>query len=94
MAVEVRALSWNDEAEAHIAEHGVTPREVNQMVENPHIIVRNRQRRRAPVLLIGRTHGGRVLSVPLAKTRDPGVWRPITAFPATEAQAALLDKHS
>ena len=94
MAVEVRVLSWNDEAEAHIAEHGVTPREVNQMVENPHIIVRNRKRRRAPVLLIGRTHGGRVLSVPLAKTRDPGIWRPITAFPATEAQTTLLDKHS
>jgi uncharacterized DUF497 family protein len=94
VATEVRALSWNDETEAHIAEHGVTPREVNQMVENPHIIVRNRQGRRAPMLLIGRTHGGRVLCVPLAKTRDPGVWRPITAFPATEAQAALLDKYS
>lgn len=94
MAVEIRALSWNDETEAHIAEHGVTPREVNQMVENPHIIVRNRKRRRAPVLLIGRTHGGRVLSVPLAKTRDPEVWRPITAFPATQAQTALLDKNS
>jgi hypothetical protein len=94
VAVEVRALSWNDETEAHIAEHDVTPREVNQMVENPHIIVRNRKGRRAPVLLIGRTHGGRVLSVPLAKTRDPGVWRPITAFSATEAQTALLDKNS
>ena len=94
MAFEVRAFSWDDQIEAHIAEHGVTPREVNQMVENPHIIVRNRRGKRAPVLLIGRTHGGRVLSVPLAKTREPGVWRPVTAFPATEAQTALLDKNS
>jgi uncharacterized DUF497 family protein len=94
VAVEVRALYWDDQTEAHIAEHGVTPREVNQMVENPHILVRNRKGKRAPMLLIGRTHGGRVLSVPLAKTRDPGVWRPITAFPATEAQTALLDKNS
>jgi len=94
VAFEVRALSWDDQTEAHIAEHGVTPREVNQMVENPHILLRNRRGTRAPVLLIGRTHGGRVLSVPMAKTRDPGVWRPITAFPATDAQTALLDKNS
>ena len=93
MAVEVHALSWDDENEKHITKHGVTLREVNQMVENTHIVVRNRRNRRAP-LLIGRTHGGRVLCVPIRKTREPDVWRPVTALPATEAQTSLLDKHS
>ncbi len=94
MSVHVRTLSWDDENEAHIARHGVTIGEVNQIVENRHIVVRNRRHRRAPLLLIGRTHGGRVLSVPIEKTAEPDVWRPVTAFPATEAQTSLLAKSS
>ena len=46
MAVDVRALSWDDQNEAHITRHDVTPREVNQVVENPHILLRNRKHRR------------------------------------------------
>lgn len=94
MAVEVRVLRWDDKNEDHIARHGVTAREVNQVVENAHILLRNRNRRRARLVLVGRTHGGRALCVPLAKTRDDGVWRPVTAYAATEAQIALLDKHA
>ena len=94
MAVRIRALSWDDDNETHICEHGVTPREVSQMVENPHIVVRNRRERRAPLQLIGRTHGGRVLCVPIEQTGDADVWRPVTAFPATAAQTALLESNS
>jgi uncharacterized DUF497 family protein len=94
VAVDVLALSWDDENEAHIIKHGVTLSEVNQMVENPHVVVRNRRNRRAPLLLVGRSHGGRVLCVPIRKTTEPTVWRPVTAFPATEALTSLLDKNS
>jgi uncharacterized DUF497 family protein len=86
-------MSWDDENEAHIAEHGVTIREVNQMVENRHIILRNRRDGRAPLLLVGRTHGGDVLCVPIEATNDPDVWRPVTAFPASDAQISLLSKN-
>jgi uncharacterized DUF497 family protein len=92
VAIEVHALSWDDENEAHMAKHGVTPREVNQMVENPHLLVRNRKHKRARLLMIGRTHGGRALCVPLAKTPEDHVWRPVTAFAASEAQTKLLDR--
>jgi len=94
VAVEVRALFWDEQNEGHIADHGVTPREVNQMVENPHIVVKNRNHRRGQHLMIGRTHGGRVLTVPLAKTRLRDTWRPTTAYPATDAQTRLLDRYS
>jgi len=92
VAVEVRALSWDDQNEEHIAAHGVTPREVSQVVENPHMLVRNRKRRHAELLMIGRTHGGRVLCVPLARTSDDSVWRPVTAYAATKVQTRLLDE--
>jgi hypothetical protein len=44
--------------------------------------------------MIGRTRGGRALCVPLAKTSEDDVWRPMTAFAATAAQTALLDKNT
>lgn len=94
MAVQVRTLVWDEHNEEHIARHGVTPREVNQVVENPHIVVRNRKHRRGQHLMIGRTHGGRILIVPLAKTGSKDTWRPTTAYPATAAQARLLAQHS
>ena len=94
MAVEIRALVWDEQNEEHIAKHGVTPREVNSMVENLCIVVRNRKHRRGQHLMIGRTHGGRVLAVPLAKTSSPDTWRPTTAYPATQAQTCLLDQSS
>jgi uncharacterized DUF497 family protein len=94
VAVQVRALVWDEQNEEHIAEHGVTPREVNQMVENPHIVVKNRRHRRGQHLMIGRTHGGRVLTVPLTKTSLRDTWRPTTAYPANDAQTRLLDQNS
>jgi len=92
VAVEVRALIWDEQNEEHIAKHGVTPREVNQMVENPHIFVRNRRHRRGQLLMIGSTHGGRVLTVALAKAKSKDAWRPTTAYGATDAQKRLLEQ--
>jgi uncharacterized DUF497 family protein len=88
--VEIRALVWDDVNEAHLAKHGVSVREVAQMLSNPHVIVRNRKQRSTRRLLIGSTHGGRMLTVPLAQTADQSTWRPVTAFPATRAQQQVL----
>jgi uncharacterized DUF497 family protein len=84
--VEIRALVWDEANEGHLAKHGVSVREVAQILSNPHVIVWNRKKRSTRHLLIGSTHGGRILTVPLARTADPGTWRPVTAFPATKAQ--------
>jgi uncharacterized DUF497 family protein len=88
--VEIRELVWDEANERHLAQHGVTIREVEQVLSNPHIVVRNRTRRRAQHLLIGHTHGGRPLTVALAKTRETGTWRPVTAYTATPAQQEVL----
>lgn len=86
MPVEIRALLWDETNERHLAKHGVSVREIAQMLSNPHVIVQNRKQRGTRHLLIGSTHGGRILTVPLAPTADPCTWRPVTAFPATKAQ--------
>ena len=90
MPVAIHALAWAEANEGHLAEHGVSVREVAQMLSNPHVIVRNRRKRSTRHLLIGSTHGGRILTVPLAQTADQSTWRPVTAFPATKAQRQVL----
>jgi len=45
------------------------------------------------IYLIGRTDGGRALTVVLAPTYDDGVWRPITGWESTRTERALLDKN-
>jgi uncharacterized DUF497 family protein len=92
VSVEIRALVWDEGNEQHIAEHGVSVREIAQMLSNPHVIVQNRKKRSTRHMLIGSTHGGRTLTVPLAQTADPSTWRPVTAFPATKAQQQVLAK--
>jgi len=92
VALDIRALVWDEQNEKHIATHGVTPREVNQIVENPHIVVKNRKHRRGQLLMIGSTHGGRVLTVALARAKSKDAWRPTTAYAATDAQRRLLER--
>jgi len=94
VAVEIRALVWDEQHEEHIAKHGVTPREVNSMVENPHIVVRNRKHRKrtAPD---DRTHS-RWPSPRRTASEDEfaGHMAATTAYPATQAQTCLLDQSS
>ena len=92
MLIEIRALVWDEANEEHSAKHGVSVREVAQMVSSPHVIVRNRKKRSTRHLLIGSTHGGRILTVSLAQTADQSTWRPVTAFPATKAQQQVLSR--
>jgi uncharacterized DUF497 family protein len=61
-------LSWNDENEAHIARHGVTPNEVHQVVDSdPRIYRVGREDTR---LVFGTTYDGRHLVVVLADALD------------------------
>ncbi|HTX69425.1 MAG TPA: hypothetical protein VMH50_09800 [Thermoleophilia bacterium] len=92
MAEEVWELEWDEVNEEHVSEHGFSIREINQVLANFNITVRNRQKRRAEFLLIGRTHGGQIVAVPVRKTRTKGTWRPVTAHPPTKAQQRVFER--
>jgi uncharacterized DUF497 family protein len=57
-------LLWDDENEEHIARHGVEPIEVEKVVRGYPYVTRGRKR---TYRLIGRTDGGRLLTVILAR---------------------------
>lgn len=83
--VYIRELVISPERRHHIAQHGVSPEEVEEIcLANPYI-TRTRQRR---LLLIGQTEVGRYLTVIIAP-RSRGVYGLVTAREADEKERRL-----
>jgi len=89
---DVADFLLDDENEDKMAAHGLTPRRVLQVLDNTHIVVPNRRRRRASFLIVGRDNGGACISVPIERTRDPLIWRPVTAWPSKDSERRQLER--
>lgn len=86
--VHIAELEIDNDNEGELFRHGITAEELFQLLDDEYRVFRNRRHRAAQVLLIGRTHGGRVLTVPIASTHIEGRWRPVTGWDATAAEKA------
>lgn len=89
---DIYFLEWDDENEEHLGSHGISPSEARELLSNCHITVLNPRAERR-ITLIGRTDGGRILSMALDATEDPGTWRPVTGIEATPAERRLLVRY-
>ncbi|MBA3364248.1 MAG: BrnT family toxin [Actinobacteria bacterium] len=87
----VDAFEWDDINIEHLANHGVTDVEVDQMLSNRNIVMPNRKYPDRK-LLIGKTNAGRVLIVSIEPTRMEGTWRPITAREAEPEESKRLER--
>ncbi|MGH2797376.1 MAG: hypothetical protein ACRDLO_03320 [Solirubrobacterales bacterium] len=71
--------------------------EAQQLVDNRYVIVRNTGRRRrnerelARRLVIGRTDGGRAVTLVVERTSDPTTWVIVTGWSATARERKILD---
>lgn len=74
------------------AAHSISPRQVLQVLANPHILVPNRRGRAARYLMVGEDDGGACLAVPVAPTHEPELWRPITAWYCKDREKAALEE--
>ncbi len=83
---------FDDDNEREVAAHGVTPIEILQVLEHEYVIQPNRRARRGTFLLIGITNGGACLAIPIEPTHEPGLWRPITAWPCKRSESAKLSR--
>lgn len=86
----IAALILDEDNLVEMDRHGVSKREVEQVVSNRHVTAANPRGELGSLLLIGETDGGRVLTVPLAPTEDPTTWRPATAFDASRHQRTIF----
>jgi hypothetical protein len=69
---------------------GIAPWEVAQLPRNLHATVRNPRSPERRRLLVGRTDGGRTLTVVIEQTADPTTWLVVTGWSATFAERRLL----
>lgn len=60
-------IHWTDKSEDHIARHGVDPREVEEAVESPYWTLGGRN---DSTILLGRTYGGRHLTIVMVPAAD------------------------
>ena len=88
---DVADFLFDHENEEEMAVHGLTPRRVIQVLENKHIVVPNRRRRRAQYLIVGRDNGGASITIPIQPTGDPLVWRPVTAWRSKDHERQRLE---
>jgi len=86
--VLIAVLLLSETTVAKLAAHGITPEEVRQVNDGDRVVIANpRPRVEGSVLMIGPTHGGRILTVVLNPERaDSGAWHVRTAWEASRAQ--------
>jgi len=79
MDVKVYELEFDEHNTSEMRRHGVTEREVRQALDGSPKFFPNKKRHRASMIMVGRTAGGRLITVPL-EDRTSGTWRPATAY--------------
>ena len=70
--------------------HGITEAQLQTVIMNSHVLIRNRKQRAASHILIGRDNQGRCLAVPVIPTQENGRWRVVTAWYCKPSEAARL----
>jgi uncharacterized DUF497 family protein len=89
--IRIAELEFDDYNEDKLSAHGVTAQEVVQLLENMFTVRLNKRSGIGERQLIGRTNGGRVLTVVLAPTAVADRWRPITGWDSTSSERRALD---
>ena len=88
--VQIRGFLYDDVNEAKFWVHRIRPEQVDQILDDAIVVVPNRRERRGAYLVIGRDWSGACIAVPIEPTPRRGIWRPITAWPCKESEAARL----
>ena len=90
----VRQLLATDVALDKLGSRGISADEAEQLLRNRHVTARNSREpadRGKRLLLIGRTDGGRPLTLVIERTVDPTTWLIVTGWAATEAERKILE---
>jgi hypothetical protein len=82
----------DDLNETKISLHVLSVRQIIQVLENKHVIIPNRKHRRGLYLVIGRDNGGNCIAIPIERTHDSRLWRPITAWFCKDSERTLLER--
>lgn len=93
MAETIAQLLATDAARVKLGARDISTAEAEQLPCNRHATMRNPRaggQEGDRLLLIGRTDGGRVLTLVLERTIDPTSWLIVTGWEATERERRIL----
>jgi hypothetical protein len=79
-----------DQALTHAAWHGIGLDQIFSVLDHFWIVTPNRGDRAASHILFGTDDQGQCLAIPISRTDDPVVWRPMTAWYCKKREAAIL----
>lgn len=79
---------WDDDNLAELARHSIRRQTVLEVAGEAARFRRNRRRRAATYQMIGRDRGGALWTICIVQSSfDEGIWRAVTGWRATEAEA-------
>jgi hypothetical protein len=93
MAEMVSQLLATDVARVKLGARGISTEEAEQLPRNRHATMRNPRgggQEGDRLLLVGKTDGGRALTLVLERTVDPTSWLIVTGWEATERERRIL----
>ena len=94
MAEMIAQLLATDAARVKLGARGISTAEAEQLPRNRHATMRNPHgggEEGDRLLLVGRTDGGRALTLVLERTVDPTSWLIVTGWEATARERRILD---
>jgi len=95
VADHVHQLLATDIALDKLGSRGITAAQAEQLLRNPHVIVRNPGAPGDPSkrrLLIGRTDGGRAITLVIERTADPESWLIVTGWSSTDTERRMMER--
>ncbi len=95
MPIRVSHLDASDVARMKLGARGISVAEARQLPHNHHMTSPNRRGRGHEgnrIMLIGRTDGGRVLTLVVERTLDPNSWEIVTGWTASPRERKVLGR--
>ena len=80
------SLVFDETNRPKIRGHGVSIREIYEVIDGDPKALRNHSPGGAPWIVIGLTVARRLLTLPVDPTAEEGVWRPRTAYDSSEKE--------
>jgi uncharacterized DUF497 family protein len=94
----VNQLLATEVALGKLGARAISSAEAEQAIWNRHVVIRNRRgrserrQREERRLLIGRSDGGRLLTLVIEETLEPTAWLIVTGWESTLAERMILEK--
>jgi uncharacterized DUF497 family protein len=95
MPIRVSHLDASDVGRMKLGARGISVAEARQLPHNRYKTAPNRGQPRSEsdrVMLIGRTNGGRVLTLVIERTPDPNSWVIVTGWTASPRERKVLSR--